>query len=202
MKKGSAALLTAAFILFIAGPRSAFGETGSGDDGDSLLRPYVGISVAAFNMDIGGGFGTSTAPGASLRLGMDIGDYLGIEGRLGQTADADFSGTFVTGGIPVHVGGTASVTLFSAFARLRLPVLEPFAIYALAGGTHGSASTTLSVGLPGFFPLTFSAIGDSNSFSFGAGIEYHHASGFVLGGEYVRYFSDLGAFGLNLGYRF
>lgn len=169
----AALALLALTVLPMAG---AYAQDMDGDndvrldtDNDFDIRPYAGAGLGAFGLE----FKNSTTSikktvfGGYGKLGADIGDYLGVELRIGGTA----SGTKNTTKIQAS-------SFYSYLGKIQFPATPDFRLYALLGGTtarfkKGGLSKT------------------KTGFSYGFGADYYLQDRVSVGGEWVQYWTNV-----------
>lgn len=161
------------------------------------FRPYAGAGIGAYGMKIAaGGTGNQTAFGGFGLLGVDYGDYLGFELRLGTSSNASFT----AGGLSQEIGLDY---VFSYLAKAQFPVNESFRIYGLLGGTTGSATATIKT--PGWIYTasgTNTIKNSETSLSIGGGIEFQVQDQLSIGAEYMSYFKDVYGYAATIKFAF
>jgi len=153
-------------------------------DNDFDIRPYAGIGIGAFGLELKDNAGLAikkTTFGGFGKFGVDIGDYLGAEVRIGSSS----SGT--QGNVKL-----SDSYFISYLAKFQFPASIDFKPYALIGATTAK------------FQKTTAGVQSSKSktgFSYGFGAEYYLQDNFSLGGEWVQYWSNvkLGTMGTSTG---
>jgi len=170
-----------AFILSLSGPAQA-----------QDIHPYAGAGLGVVMFDLGPGIGTKNAFGGFGQFGIDYGDFIGAELRVGSTSNVSFT--------YLGLNGRAGIDyFFSYLAKLQLPVSEQLRIYGLAGGTTAKASVTISI--PGSI-FSASASSTSSELSFGGGMDVKIQDQWHAGVEYMRYANDTRGISANLKYLF
>ena len=111
------------------------------------------------------------------RLGLNMSEYLSLEGRIGFGLSND---TAMVLGVPVDF---ESDSLFGAYLLGRLPVSDSFSIYGVIGFT--SIEVTASVS-------GFSVSDDGSDTSFGAGMEFGFSDDVSMSLEYMSYYDKEG----------
>jgi len=161
------------------------------------FRPYAGIGVGAYFVDLGTAINNDqTVFGGFGQFGVDIGEYFGGELRLGTSSTT----SFVSGGANVDL---TLDHVFSYLAKVQVPVSEELRFYALAGGTTGQATGTItSAGFVWAATGTTKLVIKKTSFSFGGGLDFRIQDQWSIGAEYMRYYSDVSGFTANLKYLF
>jgi len=146
-------------------------------DNDFDIRPYVGLGIgtiglersdANINKNVFGGYG---------KLGIDIGDYLGAELRLGSSGSANST----INGIPEKMKASY---LSSYLAKLQYPVTPDFKAYMLLGATTGRLKTTN-------LNNNISQNKTKTGLSYGVGVEYYLQDNLSVGGEWMQYWSNV-----------
>ncbi len=165
------------------------------------IHPYIGVAVSSISMDLGqingggfSGFGKQSATGFTIKGGVDLHRYFGIEVRGLFSGSASSSGSYL--GIPVNV--SAKINNGTAyFAKLQYPFDNHVRIYALGGGSNASTTATLTA-----FGSSLSASGSGSSGSYGGGLAYDTEKSFSAEIEWVRYAADANAASLFVSYSF
>jgi len=170
----------AALSLAVIPVSSAMAQDMDGDndvrmdtDNDFDIRPYVGAGIGAFGLELKNTAGSqkNTVFGGYAKAGVDIGDYLGAELRLGTTG----SGTT----------GTTKLSesyFISYLAKVQYPASSDLNVYAMLGGTTAN------------FKRTVSGVESSKSktgFSYGFGAEYYLQDTLSIGGEWMQYWTNV-----------
>jgi len=153
-------------------------------DNDFDIRPYAGVGIGAFGLELKDNTGLSmkkTVFGGYGKFGADIGDYLGAELRIGSSS----SGT--KGNVKL-----SDSYFISYLAKFQFPVTVDFKPYAMLGGTTAK------------FKKTVGGVESSKSktgFSYGFGADYYIQDNLSLGGEWMQYWSNvkLGTLGTTTG---
>ena len=158
-------------------------------DNDFDIRPYAGVGIGAFGLEekepgfsqkntVFGGFG---------KFGVDIGDYLGAELRVGATSTGTNSYPAGTAGIPAPFDVSLSDDYFISYlAKVQYPVTLDFRPYALIGGTTAKVKGAVSVsGLSGAVSTT------KTGFSYGFGADYYLQDQLSIGGEWMQYWTNV-----------
>ncbi len=156
------------------------------------FKPYIGGGLGLFvldftgsgvtgvsNKDVFGGFGI---------FGVDYGDFVGGELRVGSAANTSFDNGSVNETLSIDY-------FFSYLAKLQFPVSEDFRFYTLIGGT--SSKSSLKINTPGFVFVatnTTSVSDTSTSFTVGAGLDFKIRDQLLIGAEWLRYGSDVDGF--------
>ena len=138
-------------------------------DNDFDIRPYVGAGLGAFGLEykdtasslkktVFGGYGA---------LGADIGDYLGVELRVGGTASGKKNNIKLQ-----------SSSIFSYLGKVQFPASADLRLRAMFGGTtakfkKGNQSKT------------------KTGFSYGVGADYHVQDGLAVGAEWMQYWTNV-----------
>jgi len=164
------------------------------------FKPYVGGGLGLFVLDFTGsgvtGISNKDVFGGFGIFGMDYGDFIGGELRVGSAANTSFD--------VGSVNETLSIDyFFSYLAKLQLPVSDDFRFYTLIGGT--SAKSSLKINTPGvvFAATNTTDISDtSTSFTVGAGLDFKIQDQFSIGAEWVRYGSDVDGFAGTVKFHF
>ena len=145
-----------------------------GIDGEYDLRPYAGVALGAFGLELKDSTGysqKSTVFGGFAKLGADIGDNLGGELRLGGSASGTKGSTKLTDSF-----------FLSYLVKLQLPLSPEFKGYALLGGTTAR------------FKKSAAGTGNSQTktgFSYGLGGEYALQDRLSLGAEWIQYWNNV-----------
>jgi len=144
------------------------------------FKPYAGVGIGMFGLEFKNNSGVSnfnqTVFGGYGKAGADIGDYLGVELRLGATAKG-------TQKLP---GATATFTanyLLSYLLKAQYPVSPEFKLYALFGGTTAQLKSTDSTG--------FNDKPSKTGLSYGVGAEYRVQDSLSVGAEWVQYWTNV-----------
>jgi len=153
---------------------------------------YDGVGLGVVMFDLGPGIGTKDAFGGFGQVGIDYGDYIGAELRMGSTSNVSFT--------YLGLNGTAGIDYFVSYlGKIQIPVSKQLRIYGLAGGTTARASVSISI--PGSI-FSASASSTSTEFSAGGGIDVTVRDQWHLGAEYMRYAKDTRGISVNLKYLF
>ncbi len=153
-------------------------------DNDFDIRPYVGAGLGAFGLEFKNNATSqkNTVLGGYVKLGADIGDYLGAELRFGATGSGSKTYAAPTGKVKQQASN-----FISYLAKVQFPATPDLKLYALLGGTTAK----------------FKRGGQGKSktgFSYGFGGEYFLQDTLSVGAEWVQYWTNvkLGtAFGVN-----
>jgi len=162
---------------------------------DFDVKPYVGAGLGAFGLELKGTNGTvysqkNTVFGGYVKLGADIGDYLGAELRVGATGSGTQSNPAGTMGSTVPFDGKIQATsLVSYLGKVQFPATPDLKLYALLGGTTAkfkfTATSTVGSG---------SSSGTKTGFTYGVGAEYSFQDTLSAGIEWVQYWTNVNAY--------
>jgi len=161
--------ITGVFIALLM----MFSAVAQAQDAKSNVRPYVGVSAGAFGLEFKNATNSqqSVVFGSLVKLGLDIGDYLGVEVRFGGT----------TPGTKNNIK-LADSYLVSYLAKLQYSEGSDFTIYALAGSTTAQFKRTVN---------GVEAAKRKTGLSYGGGINYFPLDQLGVGVEWVQYWSDI-----------
>ncbi len=153
---------------------------------DMDIRPYMGVGMGAFGIEYSDSAISQrkTTFGGFVKGGADIGDYFGLELRLGTTTKG--SKDYAAGTLGAAAGTfEASADYFVSYlAKLQVPASDELKPYALLGGTTASFKTTnSSTGL--------SSSKAKTGFSYGFGIDYNLGNQFSVSGEWMQYWTNV-----------
>ncbi|MBL4774863.1 MAG: porin family protein [Mariprofundus sp.] len=124
--------------------------------------------------------------GATIKAGVDIYKYTGIEVRTGITGKVNHNfpaGTL--GSIPPLAMAVQVNNFVSYFAKLQFPINDQFKVYGLLGATSGRISVERNQGVGGALK------GWKTALSYGAGLEYKFYSKGSIGLEWVQYWKNV-----------
>jgi len=172
--------LTIAAIMLLLGVQPAQAQ-------NLDVKPYVGVGIGAFGLEIKdtGVNIKNTVFGGYGKVGANIGDYLGVELRIGSTA----SGSKVSPIDPTVIPKVKADYFLSYLGKLQFPVTPDFKIYALLGGTTAKLKLTNNIG--------FNANPTKTGFTYGFGAEYYLQDKLSVGGEWMQYWTNV-TVGTNL----
>ncbi len=156
---------------------------------DMDVRPYMGVGMGAFGLEYSDSVISQkkTGFGGFVKGGADIGDYFGLELRLGTTSKPSKSyaaGTLNGAGSAAGTFKTSASYFLSYLAKLQIPVSDELKPYVLLGGTTASFKATNSV-------RATSASKAKTGFSYGAGLDYHLGNRFSANVEWMQYWSNV-----------
>ncbi len=152
-------------------------------DNDFDIRPYAGVGLGAFGLEFKNSPTTNavsqknTVFGGYVKLGADIGDYLGAELRFGATGSG--SKTY-----PAPIGSLKqqASNFISYLAKVQFPATPDLRLYALVGGTTAKFKGTDSAG---------SQSQTKTGLSYGLGGEYALQDTLSVGLEWVQYWNNV-----------
>jgi len=147
------------------------------------LKPYLGLGVVDYQLDLPSGLGAANSTGYFVQGGIDFNDYVGAELRVGTSKTA----TKAIGASTFKFNNISS-----AFAKLQTPDKNFFKLYGLLGGTFSNSTQSL-----GAISLTQT----KSSASYGGGIGMSD-QGFTLSAEWIRYYADVSGISGTLQYSF
>ncbi len=156
---------------------------------DIDIRPYAGNGFGAFGLELKGpGFSQkSTVFGGFEKLGVDIGDYLGTELRIGATSIGTQSNPAGTLGVPVPFDTKLSSNYFLSYlVKIQSRESAGMRVYALVGATTARLKGALPVA-----GLSVSTSRTKTGFSYGFGINYHVQDSLTVGGEWMQYWTNV-----------
>ncbi len=185
-----AVLCLAVIPATVVQAQDLYGNTRSGTGGNFDIKPYAGIGIGAFGLE-GKGTGFSqknTVFGGYGKIGADIGDYLGVEVRVGTTSSGTQSypaGSPLGNPIPIDIK-MSSDYFISYLAKFQYPVTVNFKPYVMLGGTTAKIKETVS--LPG---LSLSQSATKTGFTYGFGANYYVAKNLSVGGEWMQYWTNV-----------
>lgn len=156
----------------------------------SLLTFGVASTAAAQDVYLGGGITHWNYSqdnlddfkdiGASLRVGTNFNEYLGLEGHLttggddSQTVYArDYYGNIISGEAKLELDMIASV-----FLKGKIPFTDRFRGYALGGISYLDATAKSSYA---------SISADDTNLAGGIGAEFDVTNNFTIGGDFIRH---------------
>jgi len=153
---------------------------------DMDVRPYMGVGVGAFGLEYRDTIisQNNTGFGGFVKGGADIGDYFGLELRLGTTSKVSTNYTAGTLGTAAGKFETSAGYFLSYLGKLQIPASAELRPYALIGGTTASfKSSNSSTGL--------SSSKAKTGLSYGFGLDYNLGNQFSLNAEWMQYWSDV-----------
>jgi len=118
--------------------QSLDGNTRSGTGGNFEIKPYAGIGIGAFGLEYkqSGLSQKNTVFGGYGKFGADIGDYFGLEVRVGTTSSGTQSYPAGTLGSSYPFDSKGSADYFVSYlAKFQYPVTVDFKPYVMIGGT-------------------------------------------------------------------
>jgi len=186
-----AVLCLAVIPATVVQAQDLYGNTRSGTGGDFEIKPYAGIGIGAFGLEYKDPDAAisqkSTVFGGYAKFGADIGDYLGIEVRVGTTSSGTQSYPTGTAEIPVPFDMKMSSDYFISYlAKFQYPVTVDFKPYVMLGGTTAKIKGTVSVPLIGY---SSSQSVTKTGFTYGFGANYYVAENLSIGGEWMQYWT-------------
>ena len=144
------------------------------------FKPYAGVGIGMFGLEFTNNSGTAnfnqTVFGGYGKAGADIGDYFGLELRVGATAKGSETKTTATSTFKVNY-------LISYLAKAQYPVSPEFKVYALFGGTTAQLKSTDSTG--------FNDKPSKTGLSYGVGAEYRMQDSLSVGAEWMQYWTNI-----------
>ena len=167
--------ILSSFVIISAMTTSAFAM-------DTIFKPYVGIDFSNTWIDTGTN-NDATLGSIGGRVGIDIIDYFGVEGRVGTgVMDDDIDGVNVE--LNHYIAG---------FAKIQTPDMNGFRVHGLAG----IARVELEASAGG---LTGTA--HDTDFAYGAGLSYAINQNIRLNLEYLSLNEDADTANLGVTYHF
>jgi len=160
------------------------------------IKPYVGLGIGGYSINLGGGVGNKTAFGGYGEVGVDFEKYFGAELRLGTSGNTNWSSGAAN-------AETSIDYMFSYLVKVQGPVSDSFYVYGLLGGSTAQLTSTIKT--PGFVFVstgTNSSVAKNTSFTFGGGFDIQVMDKLSVGAEYMHYYSDVNGFTANLKYSF
>jgi len=165
--------------------------------GDNGIRPYAGVGIGVFGLELKGINGVlpsqkETVFGGYGKFGVDLGDYFGGEVRVGSMSSGTknfAAGTPITSTTvsTVAVDSKISANYFvSYFGKAQFPVTPDLRVYALLGGTTARVKLT---GSSVFGSTNLSTTKTGLSYGFGA--QYYLLDTLSVGGEWVQYWTSV-----------
>jgi opacity protein-like surface antigen len=169
-----AAMAALALVAFPAAGAMAQDMDGDNDvrvdtDNDFDIRPYAGVGLGAFGLEFKNAASNlkKTVFGGYGKLGADIGDYLGVELRIGGTASGTKNNTKLQ-----------ASPFFSYLGKVQFPATADLKLYALLGGT----TAKFKVG---------NQSKSKTGFSYGVGAEYFLQDTLTVGAEWMQYWTNV-----------
>ncbi len=165
-------------------PAGAYAQDMDGDndirvdvDNDFDLRPYVGVGLGAFGLEFKNSTGSmkKVAFGGYARLGTDIGDYLGLELRIGATGSGKKT-------VNAQSWKARTSDFVSYLAKLQFPASPDFRLYTLLGGTTGKFE---------WIQNGTAQSQNKTGFSYGVGAEAFLQDSLSVGAEWVQYWTNV-----------
>lgn len=153
---------------------------------DMAVRPYMGIGTGAFGLEYKDTAISQkqTVFGGFIKGGADIGDYFGLELRVGTTSSASKSYAAGTLGAGAGTFKTTATYFVSYLAKLQVPASAELKPYILLGGTTAKFKSTNS-------STATDASKAKTGVSYGAGIDYAFAEQFSANVEWMQYWSNV-----------
>ncbi len=191
-----AVLCLAVIPATVVQAQDLYGNTRSGTGGNFDIKPYAGIGIGAFGLEVkdpGVITQKNTVFGGYGKFGADIGDYLGVEVRVGTTSSGSQSYP-AAASVPFNFK-LSSDYFISYLAKFQYPVAVDFKPYVMLGGTTAKIKGTVSaLGVSG------SASAMKTGLSYGFGANYYVAGNLSVGGEWMQYWTNvkLPSFGPNI----
>ena len=138
-------------------------------DNDFDIRPYAGAGLGAFGLEFKNTASNlkKTVFGGYGKLGADIGDYLGVELRVGGTASGTKNNTKLQ-----------ASPFFSYLGKVQFPATPDLKLYAMLGGT----TAKFKVG---------NQSKSKSGFSYGFGAEYFLQDTLSVGAEWMQYWTNV-----------
>jgi len=167
------------------------GSTSASMAGD--FKPYIGLAAGTFNLKYSQNHGANSAGlnewtvGGFLKGGVDYGDYIGLELRIGMTGRTHNTVAANTNANPLPVKLTIGADTFVSYLiKPQYPFMERYRLYGLLGGT---AANFHLYGDGRGVGVSSSKV--KTGFTYGLGLEYQFRLNGSLGIEWVEYWSDV-----------
>jgi len=172
-------ILSAALLLAGMAPIAA-------QAGDMDVKPYMGVGVGAFGLEYKDTAISQkqTTFGGFIKGGADIGDYFGVELRVGTATSGSKSYGAGTLGAAAGTFKTTATYFVSYLAKFQVPASAELKPYILVGGTTAKFKSTNSA-------TTTSASKAKTGISYGAGIDYAFADQFSANVEWMQYWNNV-----------
>lgn len=153
---------------------------------DMDVRPYLGVGMGAFGLEYKDTAISQkrTVFGGFVKGGADIGDYFGLELRLGTTSSGNKSYAAGTLGTAAGTFETTASYFASYLAKLQVPASDELKPYVLLGGTTAKFKATNSA-------TAASASKAKTGFTYGAGIDYRLSDTFSANVEWMQYWTNV-----------
>jgi len=150
------------------------------------IRPYMGVGMGAFGVEYKDTAISQkkTVFGGFVKGGADIGDYFGLELRLGTTSTGSKSYAAGTLGTAAGTYKTSADYFFSYLAKLQVPASDELKPYVLLGGTTAKFKSQNS-------STALSASKAKTGFTYGAGIDYNLGNQLSVNVEWVQYWTNV-----------
>jgi len=150
------------------------------------VRPYMGVGMGAFGVEYKDTAISQkkTVFGGFVKGGADIGDYFGLELRLGTTSSGSKSYTAGTLGTAAGTFKTSAKYFFSYLAKLQVPASDELKPYVLLGGTTAKFKSDNS-------STALSASKAKTGFSYGAGLDYNLGNQLSVNVEWMQYWTNV-----------
>lgn len=159
------------------------------------MRPYMGVGMGAFGLEYNDSAISQREIGFGgfVKGGTDIGDYFGLELRLGTTSQVSksYAANSLNGaGSAAGTFKTSASYFLSYLGKLQVPVSNELKPYVLLGGTTASFKASNSV-------RATSASKAKTGFSYGVGLDYNLGNRFSANVEWMQYWTNvkLGTYG-------
>lgn len=144
------------------------------------VRPYMGVGMGAFGLEYKdtGIAQKKTGFGGFVKGGADIGDYFGLELRVGTTTSGSKSYAAGTLGAAAGTFKTKADYFFSYLAKLQVPASDDLKPYILVGGTTAKFKATNTA-------TSTSASKAKTGVSYGVGVDYGLGNQFSVNVEWM-----------------
>ncbi len=166
----------------------------SANAGDFDIKPYIGVGLGMFQLELQKDPDPLVAKAVSLKdntfggyvkLGADVGDYLGAEVRIGGTGTAkkSYPATYIPA-LGAFDAKLQTDFLVSYLLKLQFPVSDALRIYALGGGTTARGKVTIA-------KAGFQDSKQVSKPSYGIGLEYSVDDQSRIGVEWMQYWKNV-----------
>jgi len=155
------------------------------------VKPYVGAGIGVFGIEAKGTNGVvynqkNTVFGGYGKVGVDIGDYLGAEIRVGATSSGTETQPAGTFGVPFAFDTQVKMSTFVSYlGKLQYPVTPDLHLHALLGATTAKFEESDFISTAG---------STKTGFSYGFGADYYIQDVLSVGGEWMQYWTNVGSF--------
>lgn len=138
---------------------------------------YIGLNYSQYELDVDATSNTIKPTGVTLRVGVELNDMFGLEGRIGTGIEDDTRSSGV-GSVEFELD-----RIYGGYAKLSVPVLEMLRPYAIGGYSEVRGRTSVRSG-----GVLLSRDTDSvDGGSYGIGVDVSLAGTLGLNAEYMRY---------------